>query len=119
MDLPLDISPADARAPEADKVFADPAMSVKDFRFDVTVAAAFDDMVSRSVPSYDEMQRMVVELAADFLGLMQPIPAGISSSTRARVWLAVTCSVSSHSPAALSAATRLGNHLLQCLRQVE
>ena len=49
-----------------DRVFADPAMSVTDFRFDATVAAAFDDMVSRSVPFYDEMQRMVVALATDF-----------------------------------------------------
>ena len=49
-----------------DKVFADPRMSVSDFRFDATVAAAFDDMVSRSVPFYDEMQRMVCELATDF-----------------------------------------------------
>ena len=49
-----------------DKVFANPEMSIADFRFDATVAAAFDDMVSRSVPFYDEMQRMVVELATDF-----------------------------------------------------
>lgn len=49
-----------------DRLFADAGMSVADFRFDATVAAAFDDMVSRSVPYYDEMQRMVVELATDF-----------------------------------------------------
>lgn len=49
-----------------DKVFDNPEMAVADFRFDATVAAAFDDMVSRSVPYYDEMQRMVVELATDF-----------------------------------------------------
>ncbi len=49
-----------------DKVFANKEMAVTDFRFDATVAAAFDDMVSRSVPYYDEMQRMVVELASDF-----------------------------------------------------
>ena len=41
-------------------------MSISDFQFDATVAAAFDNMVSRSVPFYDEMQRMVVELATDF-----------------------------------------------------
>lgn len=49
-----------------DQVFADPHMQVGDFQFDATVAAAFDDMVSRSVPYYDEMQRMVCELATDF-----------------------------------------------------
>ena len=51
---------------DEDKVFDNPDMAVADFRFDETVAAAFDDMVSRSVPYYDEMQRMVVEMAADF-----------------------------------------------------
>jgi tRNA (cmo5U34)-methyltransferase len=59
---PLNAAPAT----EQDEVFADPNMSVTDFRFDATVAAAFDDMVSRSVPYYDEIQRMVVELATDF-----------------------------------------------------
>ena len=49
-----------------DKVFDDPNMGVADFKFDATVAAVFDDMVSRSVPYYDSMQRMVVELATDF-----------------------------------------------------
>lgn len=49
-----------------DKIFGNPATGIADFRFDATVAAAFDDMVSRSVPYYDEMQRMVVELATDF-----------------------------------------------------
>ena len=36
------------------------------FRFDAKVAKVFDDMVSRSVPFYDEMQRMTTELARDF-----------------------------------------------------
>ncbi|PZQ99223.1 MAG: carboxy-S-adenosyl-L-methionine synthase CmoA [Cereibacter sphaeroides] len=36
------------------------------FAFDGQVAEAFDDMVSRSVPLYAEMQRMVVDLAAAF-----------------------------------------------------
>jgi tRNA (cmo5U34)-methyltransferase len=39
---------------------------VGDFAFDATVAGVFDDMVSRSVPFYEEMQRMVCELARDF-----------------------------------------------------
>lgn len=37
-----------------------------DFRFNKDVATVFDDMVSRSVPYYDEMQRMTVELVKDF-----------------------------------------------------
>lgn len=37
-----------------------------DFKFDATVAAVFDDMVARSVPSYMEIQRMLVELGVHF-----------------------------------------------------
>ncbi|MDE1172194.1 MAG: carboxy-S-adenosyl-L-methionine synthase CmoA [Parvibaculaceae bacterium] len=37
-----------------------------DFAFDKEVATVFDDMVSRSVPFYGEMQRMTVELADSF-----------------------------------------------------
>jgi len=49
-----------------DQVFRDPRDNVSDFRFDKTVATVFDDMVSRSVPFYGEMQRMVVEMSEDF-----------------------------------------------------
>jgi len=58
----------DVKSPKnhEDLIFADPQMLVGDFQFDANVAASFDDMVSRSVPYYDEMQRMVCELAADF-----------------------------------------------------
>ncbi len=49
-----------------DKVFEFRDKAVNDFRFDKTVATVFDDMVSRSVPYYDEMQRMCAELAGDF-----------------------------------------------------
>ncbi len=37
-----------------------------DFVFDDSVAAAFDDMVVRSVPLYAEQQRMISEIAAAF-----------------------------------------------------
>jgi tRNA (cmo5U34)-methyltransferase len=39
---------------------------IGDFSFNADVADVFDDMVSRSVPFYDEMQRMTCELARDF-----------------------------------------------------
>lgn len=48
-----------------DKLFALPRKS-KDFTFDAETAVVFDDMVSRSVPFYVEIQRMVCELARDF-----------------------------------------------------
>jgi tRNA (cmo5U34)-methyltransferase len=48
-----------------DKVF-ETEKKVSDFTFNKEVATVFDDMVSRSVPYYDEMQRMTVELVNDF-----------------------------------------------------
>lgn len=48
-----------------DHVFAE-EQSASDFAFDQRTAIVFDDMVSRSVPFYEEMQRMTAELAADF-----------------------------------------------------
>ena len=49
-----------------DHVFADQSNPAADFKFDATVATVFDDMVSRSVPFYEEMQRMTCEIARDF-----------------------------------------------------
>jgi tRNA (cmo5U34)-methyltransferase len=51
----------------ADKVFATPLGHINDFVFDETVAGVFDDMVSRSVPMYSEIQRMLAELATAFV----------------------------------------------------
>ena len=49
-----------------DDIFNKPADPVRDFKFDSKVVSVFDDMVSRSVPMYGEIQRMISELAADF-----------------------------------------------------
>jgi tRNA (cmo5U34)-methyltransferase len=54
------------RKDHKDEVFANDQQPVGDFAFNATVAHVFDDMVSRSVPYYEEMQRMVCELAQDF-----------------------------------------------------
>jgi len=51
---------------DADRLFDDPCASLTDFKFNAKTAAVFDDMVSRSVPFYEEIQRMTCELAADF-----------------------------------------------------
>lgn len=53
--------------PPRDKIFDAPDRPIGDFTFDRAVAGVFDDMVSRSVPFYGEMQRMIVEMAADFV----------------------------------------------------
>src|SRR5829696_4996519 len=47
-----------------DKVFDEVVNKPADFKFNNTVAGVFDDMVNRSVPYYEEMQRMISELAA-------------------------------------------------------
>jgi tRNA (cmo5U34)-methyltransferase len=52
--------------PATDKVFDEPKKDVADFQFNKQVATVFDDMVSRSVPFYGEIQRMVTEIAADY-----------------------------------------------------
>ena len=54
------------RTGDEDKLFAAARDMAADFRFDDKTAAVFDDMVSRSVPYYDEIQRMTTELCADF-----------------------------------------------------
>ena len=51
---------------EKDEVYRDERSAVGDFKFDQSVATVFDDMVSRSVPFYGEIQRMLVEMARDF-----------------------------------------------------
>jgi tRNA (cmo5U34)-methyltransferase len=52
-------------SPVRDEVFKD-NQPVADFAFGNKVAAVFDDMVDRSVPFYQEMQRMIAEMAKDF-----------------------------------------------------
>ena len=49
-----------------DEVFRNQLERVNDFVFNETVAGVFDDMVSRSVPFYAEIQRMLAELACSF-----------------------------------------------------
>jgi len=51
-----------------DEVYRETRGAIGDFTFDRSVATVFDDMVSRSVPFYGEIQRMIVELARDFVG---------------------------------------------------
>ena len=50
-----------------DRIFAEQREAVADFRFGAEVAQVFDDMLSRSVPFYGEIQRMVAELAQDIV----------------------------------------------------
>jgi tRNA (cmo5U34)-methyltransferase len=49
-----------------DRLFESATSANNDFRFDQKTADVFDDMINRSVPLYEEMQRMTGEIAADF-----------------------------------------------------
>lgn len=49
-----------------DEVFKENLGKIDDFTFNNNVANVFNDMVSRSVPFYHEIQRMITEIAADF-----------------------------------------------------
>lgn len=49
-----------------DKVFEKAEGPIRDFKFGPKVVSVFDDMVSRSVPFYHEIQRMITELSMDF-----------------------------------------------------
>ncbi|HVG16181.1 MAG TPA: carboxy-S-adenosyl-L-methionine synthase CmoA [Chitinophagaceae bacterium] len=51
--------------PHKDEVFKGEINQVSDFKFGEKVVRVFDDMVNRSVPFYEEMQRMIGEIAAD------------------------------------------------------
>ncbi len=52
-------------APLEDNIFTEDIRKSSDFKFGKKVATVFDDMVNRSVPFYQEIQRMVSEIAAD------------------------------------------------------
>ena len=49
-----------------DEVYRENQGAIADFTFGEKVASVFDDMLGRSVPFYDEMQRMITEMAGDF-----------------------------------------------------
>ncbi len=51
---------------QVDALFKNNLDVISDFSFGEPVAAVFDDMLDRSVPFYDEIQRMICEMTADF-----------------------------------------------------
>ena len=48
---------------QRDQVFREPVMGRSQFVFDDQVASVFDDMISRSVPLYADVQRLLPGLA--------------------------------------------------------
>ena len=61
--MPAPITPG---GEPTDDIFAEPSNRPTDFAFDATTVRVFDNMVSRSVPFYGEIQRMTAELAEEF-----------------------------------------------------
>jgi tRNA (cmo5U34)-methyltransferase len=53
-------------AEPTDAIYAETKPLVTDFTFGAETTAVFDDMLHRSVPFYEEIQRMIAELANDF-----------------------------------------------------
>jgi tRNA (cmo5U34)-methyltransferase len=49
-----------------DQLFSQKRDQIQDFDFGKDTAAVFDDMLDRSVPFYEEIQRMMGEISADF-----------------------------------------------------
>ncbi len=49
-----------------DEIFKSETMKSTDFQFDSNVVSVFDDMVTRSVPFYPEMQRMIGEITRTY-----------------------------------------------------
>jgi tRNA (cmo5U34)-methyltransferase len=50
-----------------DEIFRKESRPIGDFNFNEEVATVFDDMLVRSVPYYQEIQRMIAEIACDFV----------------------------------------------------
>jgi tRNA (cmo5U34)-methyltransferase len=63
-----------------DRIF-DGEGRISDFAFDEKVAGVFDDMVARSVPYYDEIQRLQVDLAVEFLPERESLVYDLGCST--------------------------------------
>jgi tRNA (cmo5U34)-methyltransferase len=49
-----------------DEIFKEESGAIADFKFEGKVVSVFDDMLDRSVPFYQEIQRMICEMAGDF-----------------------------------------------------
>lgn len=52
---------------DKDEIFKNEARPIGDFNFNEEVATVFDDMLVRSVPYYQEIQRMMAKIACDFV----------------------------------------------------
>ena len=65
---------------QEDRIFQE-TNRAKDFSFDEKVATVFDDMVSRSVPFYSEVQRIQSDLIIEFLPDIDGVVCDLGCST--------------------------------------
>jgi tRNA (cmo5U34)-methyltransferase len=72
-----------------DTLFASPIERSTDFNFGEQTAQVFDDMLSRSVPFYDEVQRMIVEIIVNVVG-ERPLIYDLGCSTGTTLLLLAT-----------------------------
>ena len=65
-----------------DQIFKNNIIGVRDFEFNQSVAEVFDDMVSRSVPFYDEIHKIILDLSNyAFKDLQNPVIYDLGCST--------------------------------------
>ena len=56
------LQPSSGIADKRDQIFARPRPSGQPFQFDKEVAEVFDDMLTRSIPFYREVQEIILDL---------------------------------------------------------
>lgn len=64
-----------------DQVFASKIEKISDFEFNQDVASVFDDMVSRSIPNYHEIHKIIIDLTRRFYKTGKVYDFGCSTGT--------------------------------------
>lgn len=65
-----------------DQIFNSPQENIAPFEFNSEVATVFDDMVSRSIPFYEEIHRLILDLTQRFYrGIGSVVDLGCSTGT--------------------------------------
>ena len=68
-----------------DEVFRKELTNISDFEFNETVANAFDDMVSRSIPNYDEVHKIIADMCRRAYNGGRIYDLGCSTGTTLRI----------------------------------
>lgn len=73
--------PGQSASRPVDRVFEDCGKPVQPFEFSEEVAGVFDNMIGRSIPLYDELQRLLARLALEWASGHPIIDIGCSTGT--------------------------------------